>query len=322
MEPDPTALGSVAAALVAEAGWRGTPQLEPLPGGANNRVFRVRVGGKSALLKVYFQHPGDKRDRLHAEYSFSQFAWGIGLRCLPEPLACDRQNQIGLFEFIEGRRLEPVEVTPEAVEQALDFFRELNCHQPAPAAQALPVASEACFSVAEHLQTVERRVLALRGVEDASAAAFVCNELWPCWREIASRIPADPVAVERCISPSDFGFHNALREASGRLRFVDFEYAGWDDPAKMVCDFFCQPARPIPRACYETVVVRSGASPDRVAQLLPVYRVKWCCIMLNDFLSVASQRRQFAQRDDTMDRRIRQLAKARQILTILKEPSK
>ena len=24
--------------------------------------------------------------------------------------------------------------------------------------------------------------------------------------------------------------------------FIDFEYAGWDDPSKLICDFFCQPA--------------------------------------------------------------------------------
>jgi tyrosyl-tRNA synthetase len=29
-------------------------------------------------------------------------------------------------------------------------------------------------------------------------------------------------------------------------RFLDFEYAGWDGPAKLVCDFFCQPALPAP----------------------------------------------------------------------------
>ena len=52
----------------------------------------------------------------------------------------------------------------------------------------------------------------------------------------------------RCLSPSDFGFHNALLEATGKLRFVDFEYAGWDDPAKTGVRLFL-PAR------------RAGAGP-------------------------------------------------------------
>ena len=53
--------------------------------------------------------------------------------------------------------------------------------------------------------------------------------------------------ADRVVSPSDFGFHNALRTEDGRLAFLDFEYAGWDDPAKLVCDFELQPAVPAPR---------------------------------------------------------------------------
>ena len=39
------------------------------------------------------------------------------------------------------------------------------------------------------------------------------------------------------ISPSDFGFHNALRTNTGPV-FFDFEFSGWDDPAKTIIDFF------------------------------------------------------------------------------------
>ena len=47
---------------------------------------------------------------------------------------------------------------------------------------------------------------------------------------------------KRCLSPSDFGFHNSILDDNGRYYFLDFEYSGWDDPAKMVSDFFLQPA--------------------------------------------------------------------------------
>src|SRR5439155_21002106 len=49
-------------------------------------------------------------------------------------------------------------------------------------------------------------------------------------------------ADQRTLSPSDFGFHNALRQADGRIIFLDFEYFGWDDPAKMIADFLLHPA--------------------------------------------------------------------------------
>ena len=126
---------------------------------------------------------------------------------------------------------------------------------------------------------------------------------------------------DRCLSPSDFGFHNALLAGDGRLRFIDFEYAGWDDPAKMVCDFFWQPGIPVPLHFFDLVVQRvaqffsDAALPARIGLLLPVYQVKWCCILLNDFLPLGRRRRSFAGGTAAQqEQRARQLQKARQAL--------
>ena len=134
--------------------------------------------------------------------------------------------------------------------------------------------------------------------------------------------------ADRCLSPSDFGFHNALRAGDERLRFLDFEYAGWDDPAKMVCDFFCQPAVPVPLHFYDDVVGRvaavSGGSslPQRIGLLLPVYQLKWCCILLNDFLPLGRRRRSFAGGTAAQEeQKARQLQKARQALQNLVRPA-
>ncbi len=40
------------------------------------------------------------------------------------------------------------------------------------------------------------------------------------------------------VSPSDFGFHNALLDDGGAISFLDFEYSGRDDPAKLDLRFF------------------------------------------------------------------------------------
>ena len=57
-------LSQIAASMMAEAGLLGDISLHALSGGANNRVFRVDGNEHSALLKAYFQHPNDPRDRL------------------------------------------------------------------------------------------------------------------------------------------------------------------------------------------------------------------------------------------------------------------
>ena len=107
-------------------------------------------------------------------------------------------------------------------------------------------------------------------------------------------------------------------EKNGKLRFIDFEYAGWDDPAKLVCDFFCQLAIPVPLRYLPMFIEQISINakiPDlmakRVEILLPVYRVKWCCIILNDFLDVHSKRRHFASNKTSIQRKPKQLEKAK-----------
>jgi hypothetical protein len=316
----------------------GTPwRMTPLPGGANNRVYRIDAGGRALVLKQYFHAPEDMRDRLGAEFALSSFAWRNGVLCLPKPIAADFENHLGLYGFVDGRKLTAAEIDESAVEQALSFALALDALRDHAESGKLPVGSEAVFRLGEHLALVEQRVRRLGRIDvgdtlQADAARFVSEMLMPAWDRIAARArggagPAGialdeeiPVA-ERTISPSDFGFHNALRGADGTIRFLDFEYAGWDDPAKLVGDFFNQIAVPVPRTFYASFADRFAAARPRPALhrkrfdlLLPVYGIKWVCIMLNDFLPAGEKRRRFAAGED---RREAQLGKARDALQAL-----
>jgi hypothetical protein len=332
-----------AARLLGYSGYRGPFSLVPLTGGKNNQVFRVDLSDQSLVLKAYYQHPGDLRDRLGAEYAFSTFAWGHGVRSLPQPLACDAEHRMALYEFIPGRKLTPAEVTPQRVAEAADFFRQLNGLARQPETARLPAGSEACFCLADHLACLAKRSERLGRIEpvspiDREAAEFVAGDLAPLCAAVLETtrekargaglaIEAELPAAERCLSPSDFGFHNALRVDAGSLKFLDFEYAGWDDPAKTVCDFFCQPELPAPRSClddFAAAVTAALPHPQRHRQrielLLPVYQLKWCCIMLNDFLPAGNQRRQFAGGEgQELERKARQLAKAREAASLIAE---
>lgn len=309
---------------------------EQLSGGGNNRVYRLDTTAGPMLLKEYFRHPADPRARLGGEQAFSRFAWNHGIRCVPRPLACDAKAGIGLYEFVTGRHLSPQEITATHVEEAAAFFTAVNRHRHSPEAAHLPFASEACFSLAEHLACVEKRLGTLRTIRPDSelheaAIAIVATQFAPAWNRLRTQILNNNADVDaplsssdRVISPSDFGFHNCLATPVG-LRFFDFEYAGWDDPAKTVCDFFCQPAVPVAREHLErflafvATALRAGdALHDRVTQLLPMYELKWCCIMLNDFLPEGSRRRAFAHGDDSrMSRLAIQLRKVEAALARL-----
>lgn len=275
----------------------------PLPGGANNRVYRVTDSTCPVLLKAYFRHPADSRDRLGTEFAFSNFAWQRGIRNLPQPLAKDNQYALGIYEFIPGSQ--PSKATDKNVSQALAFFQALNQYKTHPDAEQLPNGSEASFSIAAHLGMVGRRVQRLLDAKIVPEAANLVQEkLLPTWQHILMGIYRSNLNLDeelpqehRCISPSDFGFHNAIQRDDGSLVFIDFEYAGWDDPAKLVGDFFSQPQVPIPMEYYDQVVEAvAPALRPRIDLLLPVYRLKWCCILLNDFLPTSQARRAYANK--------------------------
>ena len=183
------ALLALAQRLAAQAGKATPTALTRLAGGRNNQVFRVDTEAGPLVLKRYFTDARDSRDRLGAEWSFISHAWSRGVRVVPEPMACDRAAQAGLYSFVEGRKLTAAELAPAHVDAAIDFVLAVN----APPRPTLAPGSEACFSLAEHIATVERRVARLATLDAdvphvSEARQFVATRLQPAWAEVKATI--------------------------------------------------------------------------------------------------------------------------------------
>lgn len=324
--------------MLMRAGYAGKVQrISLLTSGGNNKAWRVDADQDCFLLKHYFRHAGDLRDRRASEFNFASYADICAPGSVAKAIFTEPAAGFSIFQFLTGQPIGPGEVGEGEVHAAADFFAVLNGKNKLIDAAHLPAASEACFSIAEHLNLVSRRIEALsKAVTQArpdtmGAEAFVFD-LSRYWQNLeanvieTSRLDGLPIELpllpeDRCLSPSDFGFHNALRSESGRICFIDFEYAGWDDPAKMVGDFFAQLAVPIPEKFFELFVDTALADFSnknvlkRRAELLrPVYQVKWCCIALNVFLPVNLARRKFANPDlDEAELKEKQLCKAKSL---------
>jgi len=321
--------------LIIKAGLKEDFSLIQLAGGKNNRVFQLKGDENSYLLKSYFRHVHDPRDRLKTEYSFISFAWKRGIKTVPKPIALDIVHGLGLYEFIDGKKLCAHELHKNHLKQAAQFYIALNKKKDHREAYDLPVASEACFSINEHLNCVDSRLIKLKNIKainEAYEAAkrFIEKKLIKSWVEIKESVykkvrnfnlKADqPISnKEKDLSPSDFGFHNALLQKNDQIRFIDFEYAGWDDPAKMICDFFCQPEVPVSfdnLSLIEAEIINHSSDPKilqkKIRLLFPVYKIKWCCIMLNDFLEIGNNRRNFALNIENKEKlKARQLEKTK-----------
>ena len=287
-------------------------EIRSVSGGANNRVWEVKTLQGEYLLKQYFRSPEDSRDRFASEKAFYTHAQNKVPGKVPQVKAWDPEGEAGLFFWVEGRKLKEQEVTGARVQEALEFFAALN-RLPLPTVAGLPPAAEAAWTVCEHMDLVNRRIARLQQIcgedSDAKEARYLVREkVIPAWERIHKKANQEWPEKGRgshrataCVSPSDFGFHNSLLGEDGRLRFFDFEYAGWDDPAKMAADFFCQPRIPAPASEFPRVAAhlaelfpQDAEVVERAISLWPVYRMKWICIMLNEFLPAGKTRRGFS----------------------------
>jgi hypothetical protein len=276
-----------------------------------------------------------RRPRAAVEFEGLSFLWKHGERGIPRPLALHAEHGCAIYEFVEGRPVPPDEVRPRDIGAAVEFLGRLKVLAGADGSQGLPRAAEACFTLGELAENLRSRSDRLLAVPDRTPPypalrSFLQGRFAETTEALlgrARRRLRDGSAVlplrSRTLSPSDFGFHNALRRSDGGLVFVDFEYFGWDDPAKTISDFLLHPAMALTAASRrrfvrEALAVYGGESDlaKRLDSFYPLFGLKWCLILLNEFVPQDLTRRTFAGGEaiDPVAARKRQLSRARRLL--------
>jgi len=230
--------------------------LSKIGGGLNSQVYQVkRQSGEDRVAKLYFRHKSDKRDRLGMEFLSFKFLWNNQIQTVPEPITMGEQEGCAIYSFIEGEKVSPKDITKDDVAAAVEFIERLNSIKNEQGSDAFPPASEAFFSIGGILKNMEERIQRLLVIDDLARdlEGFLANDYIPFYQELVTAKKkqaqewsisfAEEIPLEqRILSPSDFGFHNALKNSDGKITFLDFEYFGWDDPAKLISDFLLHPA--------------------------------------------------------------------------------
>jgi len=302
-----TPLEPAVRALLARAGVQvGAVDIAAVPGGRNNRIYKIRSGADQFALKCYHRDPADPRDRFTAETKFLEVVSGAGVTDSPQLLASDAHGGLALLEWIDGTPV--AQVTPSLVDAALAFIERINAPRIRRIAlRRLNAASQSAATISEHSVGLIQRVAALRDrwscpPDWREPAALALDRLERCLQAGLGTLDPAPqhplTGAERVVSPSDFGFHNAI-DRGDSVAFIDFEYAGWDDPAKLVCDFFLQPRVPVAWTLLRgfTAGIADACRLEhewlahRVASLMPICRLLWACIALNVLDPVHLRRR-------------------------------
>ncbi len=282
--------------------------IELVAGGRNSRVYKVYASdGRLYAAKWYHGKTMEGRDRLSVETKSVRFLRRHGETSVPELFAVNSENSVALFDFIDG---EPVSALSAAdIDQLTDFLLRLERLARLPESESLPTASAACLRLADINDQIRARLdrFSLTAPDSPEFTAlddFLTNRFKPTLARFSTQVDGIDYKKrlerkEMTLSPSDTGFHNAMRRPDGGLVFFDFEYFGWDDPAKMILDVLLHPGMDLTLANKKRFIDRmvpafSESLKYRLSILYPLVGLKWITILLNEFVAADRKRREFA----------------------------
>jgi hypothetical protein len=301
-------------------------RIEPVGGGRNSRVYRVRSGGTDYALKQYPPRNDDPRDRLGTEAKALRLMERHRLERVPRFLAADEEHGFALLSWLDGTAVDSPSETD--IDQAAAFLAAIRALRHDDAAASLPPASEACLSGREIVRQLRGRLEALKAADAPELHAFLRGPFADrmtgllSTAETLAGFDTDLPPEWQSPVPSDFGFHNAMRQADGALAFFDFEYFGWDDPVKLTADVMLHPGTLLDpslrlrfRLAAEDVYGGDPGFRARLDAYYPLFGLRWVLILLNEFLPNRWQQRVAAgAENDWVEAKKRQLAEAEALL--------
>lgn len=281
--------------------------LRQMRGGANSFIWKLTTNRRNTyIVKEYIQRPGDYRKRLRTEYYGLQFLWNHGIRNIPEPMAMNESYRIGIYRYINGVKIGKRSINLGDIRHAVSFLQEVHNLSKTIAADDQPIASAACFSIQEYINSIELRFQNLSRITGTKKRYpeihnYLQRDFLPFYHEVSEFIRVqcekrhvnakEPLPRKNwTLNPNDCSFHNAMRKGNV-LYFFDFEYFGWDDPTKVIAIFFTHPSLPIPqlrREYFLRSLLQTWGPGLGIEERLPLVNtllsIEWCLIMLNVYL--------------------------------------
>ena len=269
---------------------------EKLNYGINTSAWHICSGNKNFFLKFYISQKNDKRDRLGTELKFTKLLENGGFKNIPKILISNKNENWALFEWLDGEKIK--NPNQKDLEDIINFIKKIQTLKKFEESKKIGEASEACFNLIDHKNLIINRLNQLinySGILGKSWLIFeVLESINKCVNNFQSYFSSNSSKSlslqKRILSPSDIGIHNILK-IKNQLYFHDFEYAGWDDPHKLIVDLLIQPENVLSKETslklYKSMesFFSLEANLHSLKIYLVLYRAKWVCIILKKFLS-------------------------------------
>lgn len=237
--------------------------IKSLDGGINNQTYLIKNNIISYVLKKISNEPSPIFDRYLAEKQFLTLTTTTGCANTPKLIEFFDDDRILILEYIQpDNNKNNFYIDDNKIKDCIKFIKEINSNNSLSKKMISQNASESYSDLNGHINNIDSRLLYLNNShlpieyrDKASKLLLLLTEKWITLKnESLNFIINNPnqnfIDVSFYIlSPSDFGFHNYIIN-NGNSYFIDFEFSGWDDPAKLYCDFIIQPKFRIPEIFY------------------------------------------------------------------------
>lgn len=268
--------------------------------GRNNKIYLINLKKKKFVLKKYKKKHTSKFDRYTTEKKFLIFLHNKNILNVPKLVLSDKEKKINTLSFIKGKHLKKVK--RKYLDKCLKFIKKLNEGTDSKNFK-FQKAADACLSINDHINQCEKRLKKLlrkyknsKLENNQKIYSFLTEKIQPNFNEVKKQLHQEysdyliNLKIKNkflILSPSDFGFHNIL-VSNDETFFIDFEYAGWDDPNKLVCDFLLNPDYCISKINqiyfikkFSYIFKNKFSFSKKFILLKKIHFLKWVCVILN-----------------------------------------
>lgn len=286
--------------------------------GINSKVYKIKANKDNLVVKVYNKK---NKFRIKREKIFYDYLRSIKNNNIIKPIGFNIKFNLAIYPFIKGKKIK--KITNNHIKELLNFLKQINKKK----SIKLPLAVDGIKNRDNHIKLCELKIDQMKKIKIDSLIKkqfmfFLKKKIIPKFDKIKMNYYKQKtfnlkknnlLKNDMIVSPSDFGFHNII-QSNNKFYFLDFEYAGLDDPIKLICDFYCQPDQVLTQAQKKMFIRNFPFKKNSLKQLelytkifLPFHRLKWCCIILNEFKNGIknSSRKLSTERNQIMKRQLR-----------------
>ena len=259
-----------------------------LTGGANHGIFKIKTLNTVLAVKIFNKKRGLLKEKYERELWGLKYFKSCGIR-VPQLRAIYPNEKALAIEYIDN----DASNNSINIDNFIEFVSAANIHD---YDDGVPYSLGNGLTVKGTIKDCHNRVSRLIKIKEKSA---ILNVLFARINFGLSSLEGRSLNIhtlKTVVSAGDFGKHNVLI-SNGEYVFFDFEYCGFDDLSKLICDFILHPGHSLTSENKYTflegtlhLLQNKKCVKNQLKFFYELYSYRWALIVLNSFLYDFSDR--------------------------------